>query len=764
MWEDILQKETVLRLLDDFIFVEKDEKGGEKIIFPRFHQLNAVRCLAEHICEHGAGQNYLIQHSAGSGKTNTIGWLAYRLASLYDKNEKEVFKSIIIITDRIVVDRQLQEAVSALEHEDGQIKVLDENCAAKDLADALNGNTKIIVSTIQKFGFVFDRVTNLAKSNFAIIIDEAHSSTSGATMGNVNKTLGKRNDAGSYADEEEKIEEKTAFDEIEEKILQEIALRGRRHNVSMIAFTATPKASTLQLFGTPDEKGKKTAFDTYSMKQAVEEGFILDVLQNYTTYKTYYRINKAVEDDPELKTTEAKRKIAGFVNVHDTNIFQKTEIIVEHFRTTIAPLLGGKAKALVVTSSRIAAVKYKFAFDEYIKDHGYKEINTLVAFSGKVTVEMNKNGVVSSKEFAEEKMNGFSAEMLRKEFDKDKYNVLIVANKYQTGFDQPKLAAMYIDKKLHGVAAVQTLSRLNRIYRPYDKTTFILDFKNSYNDIQQAFAPYYTWTVLKKTVTVSNVLRLAARIDGYGFLDYGDIDAFNDYFYREKRDLSEEEKMEALLDKALRLAYQHSDDELKEIKSCIKNFLRLYGFLILASGFEDVELHKKYNFLSRLINEIEVTKGGNDFDIADKITVTFQKPYKSGEFDKGCLVAEPEIEYSVSGESAVPPDEQRKKLSKIIEEINAAFDKRFDADVEWEKALKIKEVLLKDEKLKASALANNFTDFHFAYDDAVETALSDHDDDEEFYSLLLDNDEVRKRVTHIFMGEIYIGLRGNSAA
>jgi len=761
MWEDIFTKDTVLYLIDNFIFIQKEVKKDhdtgiknteEKIVFPRYHQLNAVRRLTNDIREYRTEKNYLIQHSAGSGKTNTIAWLAHRLTTLHDESEKEIFKTVIIITDRIVVDRQLQDAVLSIEHKEGLIKVMDDSCTSKDLAAALNGNTKIIVSTIQKFSYVFDKVKDLAHNTFAIIIDEAHSSTSGANMSDVSEVL-----SGKTVNEDEASpeEEDTEFDKIEEKIAKEITANGKQQNVSMIAFTATPKATTLQLFGTLNEKGQKTAFDNYSMKQAIEEGFILDVLENYVTYETYYKINKTIEDDPELKTITAKRKIANYVTLHDTNIAQKIEIIVEHYRNNVMRLLDGKAKAMVVTTSRAAAVKYKLAFDDYIEAHKYYEIKALIAFSGKVTVEIEKDGIKRTAEFEEEKMNDFSALALRDEFDRDEYQVLLVANKYQTGFDQPKLVAMYIDKKLRSVGAVQTLSRLNRIFPPYNKKTFILDFKNSYEDIQKAFAPYYTWTILKHTITPSDIRKVVAQIDRYEILDYDDINAFNEYLYQEKRYSRDKEKMESLLDKALRLVYKYPVNEQYEIRAAIRGFLRFYCFLIQATSFENLDLHKKYNFLSYLIKEIEITSGGNDFDIADKITVSFQRPQKTGEITKPEWVTEPEIELPVPGEYIIGPDE-RKKLSKIIEEINSVYNKHFDVDVATKTALQVKDILLKNEKLKASAKTNTLNDFRFSYDDSVNDALlNGYEQSDDFYALLLNNDELKKKVMHAFIEDVY---------
>lgn len=371
MWEDILKKDTVLYLIDKIIFLQKETKKNpdtgkretkETLIFPRYHQFNAVRKLVADVVENHSDKNYLIQHSAGSGKTNTIAWLAHRLASLHDAQDNVIFDTVCIITDRIVVDRQLQAAVLGMEHKAGLVKVMDEKCSSKDLADALNGNTKIIVTTIHKFMYIHDLVQELKNKTLAVIIDEAHSSTAGTAMESVTYALS----------ESRKLSEETAVAVGEEEesmadiIEDEIARSGKQPNVSMIAFTATPKATTLQLFGTLNEEGHKVAFDLYSMKQAIEEGFILDVLQNYVTYKTYYQINKAIEDDPELETVAAKRKIAKYIELHETNIAQKVEIIIEHFKNNIMKELGGKAKAMVVTSSRQAAVKYRNEFVDYL--------------------------------------------------------------------------------------------------------------------------------------------------------------------------------------------------------------------------------------------------------------------------------------------------------------------------------------------------------------------------------------------------------------
>ncbi len=751
MWEDIWTKEKIILLIERFIFIETKIKTDpdtnkktktETLIFPRFHQLRAIEKLTADIRKNHTNCNYLIEHSAGSGKTNTIAWLAHILASLHDDANRNIFSNIIIVTDRIIVDRQLQDAVTQIEHKSGQLKVMDDDCKSEDLANALRGNTKIIVTTIHKFFYILENnlLGRLKDKTFAVLIDEAHSSTEGTLMQAVTTVL-----SGSNEDDEE---DRT----IEDKISEEIQKSGKQPNVSMIAFTATPKPSTIQLFGVLNENGKKGAFDLYSMRQAIEEGYILNVLDNYVTWKTYFHLNKAIEEDPEMQSITAKRKIARFIDLHDTNISQKVEIIIEHFRHNVAHCLDGKAKAMVVTSSREAAVKYKKEFERYIAAHGYTNIHALVAFSGKITIDGDT--------YSEESMNNISEEELRKEFDRSYYQVLLVANKYQTGFDQPKLVAMYIDKKLKGVAAVQTLSRLNRIYPPYDKRTFVLDFKNEYEDIKKAFAPYYESTELFETISPHDIRDLDTAIDGYDILNEEDIEAFNNYLYLTKRSSKDKSKMWSLLDNALQKIKTKPLAEQIAIRTTIRRFLKVYCFIIQATAYENISLHKRYNYLSYLIKEIDVSGGGNDFDIADKITVS-SFVQKQTSVNK---VAEIEAKYEVKIQKpkpAMPEVEQLKMLSVIIEEINAQYGVNYEKDVATKSALQIRDLLLKDERLKASAKSNSLADFRFAYEDSVSDALvNGYEQNVDFYTLLLGNAEIRERITNVFMEEIYRILRG----
>lgn len=758
MWEQIWTKEKIILLIERFIFIEKKKEKNtetgktkikEAVIFPRYHQLRAVERLVADIKVNRTSQNYLIEHSAGSGKTNTIAWLTHILASLHDTKDKNIFSNIIVITDRIIVDQQLQEAVMGIDHKTGLLKVLDDKCHSDDLAQALRGNTKIIVTTIHKFFYILEKnLLSLKDKTFAVLIDEAHSSTEGDLMRAVTHVLagGKVEELPEETPEEEAGGELTT----EEKIKVERAKAGKQPNVTMIAFTATPKPGTLQLFGTLNDEGKKTCFDLYSMRQAIEEGYILNVLDNYVTWQTYFKINKAIEDDPELQSITAKRKIARFVDLHDTNISQKIEIIIEHFRQNIADSLGGQAKAMVVTSSRPAAVKYKNEFEKYIERNGYTNIRALIAFSGKVTLD--------GETYTEAGMNGFSEETLREEFDKGIYQVLLVANKYQTGFDQPKLVAMYVDKKLRGVSAVQTLSRLNRIFRPYDKRTFILDFKNKAEDIVKAFAPFYEETELFDTISPSDIRRLEEEIEFYNLLTDNDIIEFNDLLYLPKRTAKQKQRMWSLLDNAAREVRKKNIEEQFAIRTTIRRFLKSYCFLIQATCYENVELHKRYNYLSYLVKELDI-KSGNDFDIADKITVGGFEQKQTGVMANPEVESKPELKMKTP-KPAQPEAEQLKMLSVIIEEINTIYGSKGDTGVRTKAAMQIRDILLKDARLKASAKNNPYSDFKFTYKDSVSDALVEgYDQNVDFYTLLLGNEELRDKITDVFMEEIYKTLR-----
>lgn len=757
MWDDILKKDFLVEILYKFMFIQviekKDYETGkmkrsETVIFPRYHQLDAVRKLLADVKVNRTTQNYLIQHSAGSGKTNTIAWLSHRLASIHDESNKIVYDNIIICTDRVVVDRQLQQAVMSLEHKSGMIKVMDDKCTSSDLKTALEGNTKIIGTTIQKFPYIVDQVSNLKSKNFAVIIDEAHSSTAGKNMLAIAGSLG----SGDKSE--------TAVYDSEQMIEAELLTHGKRPNVSFFAFTATPKNTTLQLFGrdvAANGKTEKVAFHLYSMKQAIEEGFILDVLQNYITYDTFYQLNKTIEKDPVLKTNKAKRQIARFIQLHETNIAQRIEIIIEHFRTTVMHELNGQAKAMVVTESREGAVRYHKAFEEYVKEKGYNNIKALIAFSGKVSVD--------GTEYTEPKMNGFSEKNLPDEFNKNEYQVLLVADKYQTGFDQPKLCAMYILKKLNGINAVQTLSRLNRICPPYDKKTFILDFANDYEDINKAFSKYYASTILSNTVTPQSIYDIEHKIDGYYILQPLDVEHFSKLIYAENKSSREKNIMNGYLQRAKAKVDEFDDlTKKKEILATLRGFVRLYEFLSAATSFEDVELHKKYIFISYLVSYIKLDDSGSGFSLDGKLRASGFIQKKAKEIKTSKITPDPVVKLPNAYEICITePDEKR--LSEIIDEINARTGKNFNTDVAKRIAIQIRDLMKKNEDLRNSAKNNSEKNFEFSYFDHIDDALLDAmAEDKEFSSFLLKNDDIKKQLLGIFAKEIYKSLRNSQGS
>lgn len=752
LWLDVMTKDSILQLIESFIFFEIDKKDPKKktLIFPRYHQRRAVSRLLEDMRSNHTESNYLIQHSAGSGKTNTIAWLAHSLVSLHDEENNNIVDTVLIVTDRIVVDRQLQDAVKQIGHKNGVVKVMGDRETSSDLADAIAGNTKIIATTIHKFAQInqsdWMTVGNTANKKFAILIDEAHSSTTGSYMSSVSQVLTETDIENGTIEE---LQEVTAADVIE----REIARTGKQANVSIIAFTATPKATTLQLFGTTQPDGSKAPFDVYSMKQAIEEGFILDVLNNYTTYKTYYRLNKAVEEDPELKTTIAKRKIAKFVELSDENIDQKVEIIMDHFIShDIMAELGGQGKAMIVTSGREAAVKYQLAFKKYFKEHSITSIGTMIAFSGKVNY--------LGSEYSESTMNGFKEDDLKDNFNTDDYQVLIVANKYQTGFNQPKLVAMYVDKKLRNVAAVQTLSRLNRIFRGYNKKTFILDFKNTYDDIRAAFAPYYRETILADTITPSDILDLDRKIDEYSILDNSVVHEFNQFLYQEKRSSREKQKMVALLNKGYDRIKRFDEKDQLSIRRVIRSFIRMYTFLIQATAYQNEMLHERYNYLQSLVKMIDVRLGGNDFTIADKIVVDYMKHKQTGYFTSSPeLENDPELKLPKPNLTSIT-DEQEKRLSEILEEINEQLNLNIDSEVGISGAVSIRELLKKNARLKQSAHVNSREDFKFAFEEEIDNALTEgYSQSQDLFGALLNNEAFKKRMANIFLNDVYKSLK-----
>lgn len=755
MWDDILSKDSLIELITKFVFIQREqivnERTGkksikEKLFFPRYHQRDAVRRLLADATLNGTRLNYLIEHSAGSGKTNTIAWLAHRLVSLHDQENHIVYDSVLVITDRVVVDRQLQDAIKSIDHKSGVVHTIDDRKTSADLADALQSNSKIIVTTIQKFLYVdfWKLVQNQNGKSFAIIIDEAHSSTSGKDMIAVKNTLGQN----------EGVEEADAQDAIE----NEIRHHGKPSNVSIFAFTATPKPMTLRLFGreSVNEDGSPVyqPFHLYSMKQAIEEGYILDVLQNYIEYKTYYQLNKTIEDDPAMKTIAAKRQIARFIDLFDDNINQRVSVIVEHFRSTVMQELGGKAKAMVITASRESAVKYRQALEDYVVRHNYKEVKALVAFSGKVKVDEN--------EYTEPGMNGFAEEKLPIAFDQDEYNVLLVANKYQVGFDQPKLCAMYVLKKLRDVNAVQTLSRLNRICPPFDKKVVVIDFVNHAEEMEKAFAPYYTTTVLSNTATIAQLRELENRIEGYNVLDDHDVDTVAAIVYNpdgKRTTAKEDRKVYQCMQRAVNaLKKQFDEDRQRTFSKNCRGFVRMYEFMSMASSFGDPELHKKYTFINLLLTYL-VTGTSGGISLKDKIQATnFVQENQGDKGNKKQHVSEPDVK--LAGTDIVLTVDEVKHLSEIIEEVNSRTGKDYDSDAMTKVMLQIKDLLLRSDELKTAAINNTEQDFEFSfYDNTDDVLIQGLAQNQDFFSQLLNNDDIKRQVLGVFLHEIYQKLR-----
>lgn len=743
MWEDILTKDTILDLIGKFIFVEVKEKENsvthkktvsESLIFPRYHQLDCVRKILEDVTVNKTSQNYLIQHSTGSGKTNSISWIAHRLAKL-QVDDKPVFNTIIVVTDRKVVDRQLQKAIMALEHKSGFIAVMGDDKKSADLKMALEGNTKIIVTTIQKFLYILDIAKNMAEKTFAVIIDEAHSSTAGKDMIALKSVLNK---------DEEKEED------LDDVILNKIAKNGKAPNVSMFAFTATPKSTTLQLFGRLNKKGQMEAFHLYSMKQAIEEGFIIDVLQSFTPYETIYILNKEIKEDPKVNTISAKRQIARFIQLHPTNISQRVEIIVEHFRNTVLQELDGQAKAMVITSSREQAVKFYQEIKSYIDKNNYKNVNPLVAFSGKVTID--------EKEYSESGLNGFAEDKLPDYFDTDNYNILIVANKYQTGFDQKKLVGMYVFKKLIGVNAVQTFERLDRICPPYNKKTFILDFENTFDSIRASYGKFYTTTILSNTVSPNGIYEIEARIDSFNVIDPNDIENANNLLIKEKRNAKEEMQLAFYFGKCKKNIETRIIEDQLEFKQAMKSFIRFYEFLILASCFEDKELHKKYNFIVGLNAYLDVRRPGGGYDLTGKIQA-YKFIQQKGKTLSGKPKPNPIIKLPDATVFGISP-EKLKHLSEILKELNSRFGYKFDTDQTINYVLRIVDMMKKSEKLKKSAKSNNENEFSFAFFDLIkDTMIDEYEKNREFSKMILNNEDLKKETFGMFMQEIYNTLK-----
>ncbi len=768
LWEEVWQRDSLLDLLSRFLHVEKGDAtaaGGasDAVIFPRYHQLDVVRKIEGHAKAHGVGRSYLIQHSAGSGKSNSIAWLAHRLSSLHNDDDKPVFDTIIVITDRRVLDKQLQDTIFQFEHKQGVVEKIDQDSA--QLASALTGGRRIIITTLQKFPFVLDKVTGLAGKRFGVIIDEAHSSQTGESAKSLKAVLTAPGaddraalEAAARADEAAA----TAEEDAEDEIARSVAARGRQPNLSFFAFTATPKKKTLELFGTPGVDGKPTPFHLYAMRQAIEERFILDVLKHYVTYKLYYKLEKARRDDPEVDVGKAGAAIARFVHFHPRNLAQKSEVIIEHFRRFTRHKIGGRAKAMVVTSSRLHAVRYKDVFDAHIKEKGYTDIRTLVAFSGKVIDEEKANA-----EYTEAGMNGFGEKALPERFATNEYQVLIVAEKYQTGFDEPLLHTMYVDKKLDGVKAVQTLSRLNRTC-PGKDDTLVLDFVNDPADIQAAFRPYYEETVIDEPTDPNLLYDLKAKLDGTGVYDDAEVDAFAIAFFTPEtlRNSATQRGLFAALDPAVaRYKALEKEEAREQFKSTLVSFTRLYAFLSQIIAFGDPALEKLYAYGRFLLKRLPVRADEDEGDLTldDSVELEYYRLRK---------VNEGSIAYTVDNVLVTGPTEvgtggKDRVLMAPLSTIVALLNKRFGTEFTDADRLvfdQIEEELVAKEHIVDQARENTLENFGLGAINGEFTAaiIDRRAQNEDIFMRLLGDEEFAAIVKAYITKKVYDRI--NSAA
>lgn len=753
LWNQILQKDSILDIIQRFIQIKKSNNSAkEMLIFPRFHQLKVVRKLVQDVYENGSGKNYLIQHSAGSGKSNSIAWLAHHLSNLHDKDNKPIFNSIIVITDRRVLDKQLQRDIYNMEHKQGVVTRVNKN--AKQLTKALENGDKIIICTLQKFPFVEVSRVSTVNKRFAIIVDEAHSSQTGKSSEKLRETLADIYNQGQdyieerlqkVAEEEAKYEVENEEEEINEIIAKEMMTHGIQPNLSFFAFTATPKQKTLEIFGTKDENGKPEPFDIYSMKQAIEEGFIFDVLQNYTTYKTYFQLGKKVMDDPEYEKSKANKALGRYMSLHPHNLRQKTEIIIEHFRNNVRHLIGGNAKAMLVTGSRLHAVRYFFEFQKYITEKHYDDLGILVAFSG--TVKDSITGEV--KEYTEESLNKFPENELPEKFDTQEYQILLVAEKYQTGFDQPLLHTMYVDKKLSGVKAVQTLSRINRMCK--GKTdTFVLDFVNEKEEIQKAFQDYYISTSVSETTDPNVIYDIKNFLDSFMIYNDSQINNLAKVFFKLKKTDKQMDlgKLNSFIDPSVEKFKKLEKQERLDVKNALNKYVRLYSFLTHIINLEDERLHKFYAFGKCLLRKLPKEKGEKFPNINNDVELQYYRIQKQYE---GKILLEDEegiLNNSTKG-TGLPVEDEKEKISIILKNLNEKWATDF---TEIDKVLEqIVEDMAKDDELVIRA-KNPLDLFKIVYDERIMgIVLSRMTQNQEFCEKYLEDEDFRKDVDKVLL-------------
>jgi len=715
LYTQVLAPDSLLDIIQRFVRVERDEQSQshpmKAVIFPRYHQLDAVRRLVADAREHGVGRSYLIQHSAGSGKSNSIAWLAHHLQSLHDAEDKPVFDTVVVLTDRRNLDAQLSATIASVEHRRGVVVRIKEGDGSAGLREALNSGAQIVTSTIQKFPYICQE-TRVSGKTFAVIIDEAHSSQGGKANAKMRMALMDRD------------EDDAVLVDGEDELVRQMRAQGPIPNISFFAFTATPKASTLEVFGTRDElcrtdgKGNvmPRAFHLYSMRQAVEEGFILDVLENYTCFQTYFKLVKTIADDPRYKEAKANRALMGIAAWNPRLVDKKAQVIVEHFMNDVEGVLDGRAKAMVVTSSRPMAYRLYRAMTDYIASMNYA-CEVMVAFSGKLDVD--------GEEVTEAKLNGVPETRTAELFDGDDKRIIVCANKFQTGFDQPKLCAMYVDKMLTGVAAVQTLSRLNRTCAIPGKRTFVVDFQNSWDTIRASFSTYYDVTELDAATSPDVIYDLAARLEGFYVIERGEVEAVADAYFGDAGSgagtgvgASALSQIEGALSPAVDRWRALGERRKREFKAVLLKFLRAYSFVTQMLSLGDKELHKKFVYGGFLVKKLHIVTDGSP-DLRDKVELEFLRVE-----DKGTKAIKLDSEKMHNGgaHAGVPKEEDEERLSVLVERLNAEFG------TNWTEADRIlracAEKICEDESFVRRARSNSLGDLRAVFGDVMMGALA----------------------------------------
>lgn len=771
LWEEVLERDSLLDILARFIHLQIDEKRDdqgrkvktETMIFPRYHQLEAVRTLVDAARREGVGHNYLVEHSAGSGKSNTIGWLAHRLASLHDAANERVFDSVIVVTDRIVLDQQLQDTIYQFEHKRGVVQQIDKG--SRQLAEALENSVPLIVTTLQKFPFVSNQLLKMAEDRgeagtgtlatrrCAVVLDEAHSSQGGEAAADLKEVLGGeelREKARKSAAEEGR--------EDWEEVFRSMAKRGQQANLSFFAFTATPKHKTFAVFARDGEPAHR-----YTMRQAIEEGFILDVLRHYTTYDAYFGLLKACEDDPNVERKKAATALARFVRLHPHNIAQKTEVMIEHFQAVTRHKIGGHAKAMVVTGSRLEAVRYKQSFDRHIRAKGYA-IKSLVAFSGTVVDDRSPDVT-----YTEPGMNdGISEKELPERFATHEFQVLLVAEKYQTGFDQPLLHTLYVDKRLAGIQAVQTLSRLNRVH-PLKEDTFVLDFVNDREEIREAFKTYYEGAEMGEEVDPARMYAIKAELDASGIYLDEEVERFCAIYFRPKRKQSaaDHRHMNAVLDPPVSrftVRRKEDEDEAEDWRGKMHALLNLYAFLSQVIPYQDSDLERLYVFLRHLAQKLPRRGSGPAYRFDDDVRLEY---YRLQKIDEGSISLADGEAKPLDGPTEVGSGLARPQSTPLSQLIDALND-RFGTDFNQGDQLffdQIVEAAMTDEGLQRAAAVNPRDKFELVFSNLLLNLFDERiDQNEEIFVRLMNDDAFRQVVTAWMASEAYRRLRSGDVS